>query len=903
MKLRQLQVNQLKKFDTPIKLEDIADGLNIVSGPNEIGKSTLLSALRAVLFESHRSGAKPIRDLMNDRNQAAPVIQLKFDLDDGSYEIKKRFIKKSYARLTCPDGRVLEGDNAEDELRNRLSFNNPNRSGANAESMGTWNVLWVEQGKSFLTLDVPSSARSDLQRVLETEVGNVLGGRRGQILPTIFENQLSAYITPGRGNPKGNYKELIDEKSKLEQELRKLKHDKAELSKLFEELEHCKSELIRIEKEDSTKVLQLELKDSEQQLQEARLLESQCQARESEYQRRLQTATNLEQRLSALGEMKGKVIDAINSITKSESQLDELKIRKSEAKRNADQTLSKLKGKQDQLSNLENSLKRDHAIHNVAETNAKLNEVQKRLEKARFVQQNFKDSQQRADDILVSDSVMERIRQADSDVKNAEIQISSSATILEIEFDLDALNGVTLNDRPVGVENTKHHLVESTHLKIPERGVIRIDPNLQGGARLAQKRIESKIRLKNELNSANADSLEDAEKQLKKKQRYMNEAEVARRELDSLLHTNGSATVATERLESEIRQLKHQIRSEMHGLEIEQIPKPEISKNRVQESESNVQQARQSVDYVRVEANEILQVYNERKSEFAVLKATLKNANDRSEELRSELEFARAQRSEKQLKADIEAVRQEAYNLKTSLNHLETKIAELNIEMLEARVKRLTETIDRINSKIQALTIKREKLISRIESAEGSGLDESINETERLLDICSDALRRTEHHVSVLKLLSNTLRRAESEAMQQFLSPVLNRVQPYLQHLFPKAEIVVDENLQITSVIRQDGYKESFHRLSLGTQEQIVVLIRLAFAELLVEQNQPAAVILDDALAYSDDDRIKDMFDILQKAAEKVQVIVLTCRAQLFDQLGAQRLVLEDGDIEEVRSA
>ena len=53
------------------------------------------------------------------------------------------------------------------------------------------------------------------------------------------------------------------------------------------------------------------------------------------------------------------------------------------------------------------------------------------------------------------------------------------------------------------------------------------------------------------------------------------------------------------------------------------------------------------------------------------------------------------------------------------------------------------------------------------------------------------------------------------------------------------------------------------------TQEQIAVLVRLAFAEMLVEQGAPAAVILDDALAFSGDRRMRLMFDILSHAARK----------------------------------
>lgn len=67
-------------------------------------------------------------------------------------------------------------------------------------------------------------------------------------------------------------------------------------------------------------------------------------------------------------------------------------------------------------------------------------------------------------------------------------------------------------------------------------------------------------------------------------------------------------------------------------------------------------------------------------------------------------------------------------------------------------------------------------------------------------------------------------------------------------------------------------------------------MTRLAFAELLLDKGQPATVILDDALVFSDDDRIERMFDILMRASEKVQIIVLTCRRRLFARLGAPAL-------------
>lgn len=60
MRLRSVAVNQFKKFTRPTCLDGIGDGLNLVVGPNEIGKSALLDALRAMLFEKYNSKAQPI---------------------------------------------------------------------------------------------------------------------------------------------------------------------------------------------------------------------------------------------------------------------------------------------------------------------------------------------------------------------------------------------------------------------------------------------------------------------------------------------------------------------------------------------------------------------------------------------------------------------------------------------------------------------------------------------------------------------------------------------------------------------------------------------------------------------------------------------------------------------------
>ena len=79
---------------------------------------------------------------------------------------------------------------------------------------------------------------------------------------------------------------------------------------------------------------------------------------------------------------------------------------------------------------------------------------------------------------------------------------------------------------------------------------------------------------------------------------------------------------------------------------------------------------------------------------------------------------------------------------------------------------------------------------------------------------------------------------------------------------------------------------ESFEQLSKGTKEQIAVLVRLAMGAMLCERGQAVPIILDDALVFSDDSRIEQMFNALSRAAKNQQVIVFTCRSRTFSTVG-----------------
>jgi uncharacterized protein YhaN len=108
--------------------------------------------------------------------------------------------------------------------------------------------------------------------------------------------------------------------------------------------------------------------------------------------------------------------------------------------------------------------------------------------------------------------------------------------------------------------------------------------------------------------------------------------------------------------------------------------------------------------------------------------------------------------------------------------------------------------------------------------------------------------------------------------------------------LFDDVSVSFNEATLLPELLRRNGQDEPVDVLSGGMREQLAILTRLAFARLLARDGRPAPVILDDALVYSDDDRIEKMFDALHRQSRDQQIIVFSCRQRAFERLGGNRL-------------
>ena len=902
MKLRSLALNQFKKFTSPARLHGIDDGLNVLVGPNEIGKSTLLDALRAALFEKYSSKAKPITDLQNDRNRAGPVVELAFELDDGLYQITKRFIKKPYARLACPDGRTLEGDSAEDTLRSLLGFDEPGKTGAKPETLGMWNVLWVQQGQSFGALALPESARSNLHSALESEVGTVLGGRRGRALPQGIEKQLGERVTQNR-RPRGEYKDLIERVESLRDELESLQSQRRKLADTLEQFEEAEETLARLSAGDHDQADHKELDEARKRHLQLAELEAHIQAAASGLELKKR---NLEQSLQAEDQrsrLKDDIATKECALEAARKRLEEVREQDKQARSRLEELRTSVHEAERAVTKTDATVSQNRHIVSAIQLTGRIREFQARCEKAQAAEKRQRDAQQGAAVILVTGAAIQRIRTAVKGLEAITHRLSAAATRITLDIIPERLSGIEINGAPLTAAQSSVQAVEPATIAIPERGRIMIEPAIKDRGTLLSQQREAKAKLKDALAGAGSATINDAEDQYDHRQKTLQQAELARQEANLHAPATDEYEAGAQALADYIEGLRKILGNEMDELALQELPAHQEAETASRNAQEQTADARHALENARAALSGPEEALSKLPTELGTVNARYEDGKERLAKFRRQLEEAEKERSDDEIQARIEADQTDLSAQEKTVADLQAQRTNETLPQLEVRIARLEKALQDRREKHESLKVKISGLRSHVEVLEGAGLDEAIQQKDRELELCEEERKRCEREVQVLTLLLSTLRATEQEAKERYLAPVLKRVRPYLQLLFPGADITIDENLHIAGVVREAGYEEAFHHLSMGTQEQIAILIRLAFAEMLVEQGHPATVVLDDALVFSDDRRMSRMFDILNMAARKVQVIFFTCREQLFEGLGGRHLSLQPGTAEELVSA
>jgi len=212
-------------------------------------------------------------------------------------------------------------------------------------------------------------------------------------------------------------------------------------------------------------------------------------------------------------------------------------------------------------------------------------------------------------------------------------------------------------------------------------------------------------------------------------------------------------------------------------------------------------------------------------------------------------------------------------------------LAAENPETVAVEVERSHHALADLREEIEGLEREVRDLKVELGALGQQGLAEAVASIEADHAFAALQLEQAERRANALDLLRRTLDAALRRAKEAVARPVTAKLVPYLRRLIPDAAPLIDEDLLLTGIER-GGTTEVFNDLSIGTREQLAVLVRLACADLLSEAGVPVTVILDDALVNSDDERRERMQAILYQVARRYQILLLTCHGREYRDTG-----------------
>ncbi|OSC30630.1 hypothetical protein B8W69_06135 [Mycobacterium vulneris] len=142
------------------------------------------------------------------------------------------------------------------------------------------------------------------------------------------------------------------------------------------------------------------------------------------------------------------------------------------------------------------------------------------------------------------------------------------------------------------------------------------------------------------------------------------------------------------------------------------------------------------------------------------------------------------------------------------------------------------------------------------------------------------------------QLLRSVMTRHRDTTRRRYVEPYRSELQRLGRPVFgPSFEVDIDSDLCIRSRTL-NGITVPYESLSGGAKEQLGILARLAGAALVAKEDA-VPVVVDDALGFTDPDRLTKMGELFDTVGTHGQVIVLTCSPDRYDGVkGAHRIDL-----------
>jgi hypothetical protein len=869
MKLTRLRIDQFRRFRQPFELRDLTDGLNLFTGPNEAGKSTLVAAIRAAFFERHRSGTVEHLRPWGD-GSAAPEVELDFELGGTPCRLTKRFLVRK--RCTLQFGtRTLDGTDAEDFIAEQLGFAFAAKGSSKSEHWGIPGLLWMEQGEAQHIREAVTHATDHLRTALNASLGEIAGGD-GDDVTNEVEKLRNELLTPTSDKPRGVHAEALQTEQSLRDALAAVDADLLIYRQKVDRLA-----LLRREHETDTgerpwEALRAQAKAAGDALREAQSLQQQLDGERN-------AALALAQRIDLLRRQldghaaesldAGRRADAVVAAQRTLDDANSLAAPWQQRERDAilqhdtaRRTLA-LARAQDNRRALLREL--DDLRRKAGVTSAALAQAEAEQSRQLALRAEAAASEISATDVAALREQARRIR---------ELDIRRSAIATRLRFALDAGRELRIGDETVAGEGERQ-LPEATTLTLPGYGRLCIEPGGSDIAALARDAAELHDRHTSALSRLGLASFDAAE---------------ARQQLHALKLSDLKAAAAT--LKALAPAGIDALRAEGAALDArtgEVQQRLDAHTDDGGDTLPSVSEAESAEDLARRSAAEAARQLAAARNGCAAAQAALEAAQRERDAARARLDDpARARQVADANISLTDALAQHAAAVQR-IEYLAGRLDAVRPQTLAQDVERYTRSAEQLE---KTFALRRDALTVlevELQAAGAQGLDERRAELAR--DHAAAARRADQlvRRARALDLLLKLLQDKRHALTQRLQAPLQRHLNHALGLLFPGARIAIDDSLSPGPLTREgtDGSESGpVDELSFGAREQMGVIARLAYADLLKEAGKPTLVILDDALVHSDESRLAQMKRVLFDAATRHQILLFTCHPEKWRDMG-----------------
>ncbi len=891
MKITSLHVEGAGRFSTPVSVTGFGDGVNVLCEHNEVGKSTLFRALRACLFERHGAKNDALRRLATDGSALPLTVMLGFEHEGRSYELRKSFLRSAAASLRRDGVEIARGGTADEQVWDILGIAPGSGRSVDQAAFG---LLWVAQGQSFGLPEPSEAAAGALNEAIQAEVGALVGGERARTLLAEVKREIALFVTEtGRPKAGGELEKAASRVAELERELSDSERRLAEVDAQINALTQSRRDRDEAMDPVQAAAMAAELATAEAALAEGRAANQKLQLAEAEERDRRNKAETARRLLDELDGRAARIDEARAQDGALEERAKACALREQEQAHLLAEVQAELAAAAEAEQRGASALRICRGLRAaIAAVTARAGAAERlaalaeRSDRLRHLEAEL--ATLRADDAALTkfDAL-----QRELDGLAARLDAGSARVTVEV---LPAGKGrVTLGGGDI--EGLVSQAV-SGPVEIAVGDFARITalpPSAFGAAETARvdvvKREAAAILAACDVGSAGA-----LRRQNDRRREILSERAGILGGLAGLGIKADDLAGELERLATATARHDETVHAALATAGRDALPNVAELDHEEAEAEAQVEEAakrRARLDGRRTGINAAVQALagergvmeGERRANDRLLQADLAALPD---DLRA---AARAEAAANWANAERDAMLAAAALAERRMHAPDA--AEL--ERLENRAVRLKSAMETQKAKAAALDREIANLEGRIQNAGAEGLGEKVAASRDELELRRREEAKFRHRVDMLRMLHDTVAACHQEQRDQLNAPLKRHLQPYLADLFATADLDLGDGFNVNGLRRVGPAHERFELLSEGTKEQIAVLTRLAMGSMLAERGKAVPIVLDDALVFSDDERIERMFDALGRAGRRQQVIVFTCRTRTFARIGGTRLTLE----------